>query len=77
MLTTQASHGRCENGGYQERIKLACGHIKNYLSLGNWEDAGEEGWAFSEEKSPGDKFLRFLSHRWKIEKEPMYLISPL
>ena len=76
MLTTQASHGRCENGGFQERIKLACGHVKNDLSLGNWEDAGGEGRAFSKEKAL-NKFLRFLSHRWKIEKEPMYLISPL
>ena len=57
MLTTQASHGRCENGGYQERIKLACGHIKNELSLGNWEDAGEEGRAFSEEKALGTSFF--------------------
>ena len=32
-LATRASHGRCENGGYQERIKLACGYIKKMSFL--------------------------------------------
>ena len=76
-LATQASHGRCGNDGYQERIKLACGYIKKcafHCKLGGCR-RGSVG--LFRGKSPGDKFLRFLSNRWKIEKEPMYLISPL